>query len=80
MGARAPPREGPTGLGVGSRGWRGPSTLPCPQLPSSWKGMVMVVAGVPPDLQGCFDAQEILYFCENISVSLWKLIQLFKVT
>ena len=58
---------------------RGSSALPCLQRPSSWKGDGGGW-GAAWSPAGCFDAQEILYFCENISVSLWKLMQLLKVT
>lgn len=72
------PWEGPLGLVLAP--WlRGSSALPCLQHPSSWKGNGGGWGAAWPPA-GCFDAQEILFFCERISVSLWKLMQLWKVT
>lgn len=72
------PWEGPLGLVLAP--WlRGSSALPCLQCPSSWKGNGGGWGAAWPPA-GCFDAQEILFFCECISVSLWKLMQLWKAT
>lgn len=43
-------------------------------------GMVAGLVGVlPAPLPGHFDAAEVLYLCDRISVCLWKRMQIFKI-